>query len=650
MQVFVTATNGRKYTVEIESEKSIAHLKANVAEQAGVPAEHVRLFWEHAKTVVDELQDDESTCREVGIMLETELRMAVRTGADDSDDPVEEAWVAMNEALAEMTRLRDSFGKAREELRRSQEKLASQKEALQQRNEGKIKDKIKVQTSTLLISTRRSVLGFFPRTRLAALVSGCYDSEFLKADGKPFFDENSECFRELARFLSQCKETPADQALPPLPTGPLGLEIEMAAMLSNFGITEAYGQSQSGSAEVPEGQPPRGAGRARTTAAPEANQHQSTGRHAPWDVPTSTHQLEAAMELQKGALAAAFGQHAELVAEFEADQQWAKRYLKTPGCPASTSEVVQLDVSGVLVRTTRRTLTLCSGSALAQRFENSPAAGAEQPQTAQAREGESSDEDSEEEDDEDEATVIAEDPQCFLKILDHLRVRAAAATLDAELPPPTVPTEKEKEFAEVVAEYFPGKESFIFGRVAAPVAASWCTAWNPAMKSSMIDIGGEGNLVATMARGDGDGRAAFGVTPLPTSGRHYWEVVWIRPDSSTGSRVSYIYVGVITASRAKERVEKGCYGVAGSWQLTYWADGDSLKQDGKSMGISMPGRFAYGDRVGVLADRDAGTLTFYRNGSPIPKAVVPGVPREQELLILAGVHHGGESVTLSFPV
>ncbi|MGB0190622.1 MAG: hypothetical protein ACPF9W_06620, partial [Nocardioides sp.] len=96
----------------------------------------------------------------------------------------------------------------------------------------KIKDKIQIKTSTMTISTRRSVLQFFPRSRLAALVSGCYDSEFLTHDGKPFLDVNFECLRELAAFLTRCKEaSEAGRELPPLPTGPPGLKDEMAAML-----------------------------------------------------------------------------------------------------------------------------------------------------------------------------------------------------------------------------------------------------------------------------------------------------------------------------------------------------------------------------------------------------------------------------------
>ena len=82
---------------------------------------------------------------------------------------------------------------------------------LQQRNgDKKIKDKIKNKTGTLQISTRRSILRFFLRTRLAALFSGCYDSKFLMLDGKPLLDISSECFRDLAEFLAGCKKAKRD--------------------------------------------------------------------------------------------------------------------------------------------------------------------------------------------------------------------------------------------------------------------------------------------------------------------------------------------------------------------------------------------------------------------------------------------------------
>ena len=61
---------------------------------------------------------------------------------------------------------------------------------------------------------------------------------------------------------------------------------------------------------------------------------------------------------------------------------------------------------------------------------------------------------------EDATMIIEEDAQCFLKILDRLRMRATAGP-DARLPALTVAADKQKQLHEVVSLYFPSDKDRI---------------------------------------------------------------------------------------------------------------------------------------------------------------------------------------------
>ena len=149
----------------------------------------MRLFYEHRKVVVERLEHHQK-CSDVGLHKEATLRAAF-VGPTEPSAPVEAAMAGLGTSLANVTRLVGRCEAAMEELQKKEHELVQRKARLQKRNgDKKLKDKIKIKTSTLVTSTRRSVLQFFPRTRLAALFSGCYDSEFIMHDCLPFLDEN----------------------------------------------------------------------------------------------------------------------------------------------------------------------------------------------------------------------------------------------------------------------------------------------------------------------------------------------------------------------------------------------------------------------------------------------------------------------------
>ena len=66
--------------------------------------------------------------------------------------------------------------------------------------------------------------------------------------------------------------------------------------------------------------------------------------------------------------------------------------------------------------------------------------------------------------------MIDEDPQCFLKILDRLRMRARLAPGEP-MPPLAVAADKQEQFSKVVTLYFPGQEAFIYGEEPPPQLA-----------------------------------------------------------------------------------------------------------------------------------------------------------------------------------
>jgi hypothetical protein len=127
---------------------------------------------------------------------------------------------------------------------------------------------------------------------------------------------------------------------------------------------------------------------------------------------------------------------------------------------------------------------------------------------------------------------------------------------------------------------------------------------------SKLALSGEG-LVATQV---GAGfQLVTGGSPM-TEGRHYWEVevTW------TAARC-YSMVGAVRPGLDHDKKHY----LTNDAYCIYGGEG-SLWGNGKE-GADRQGKFAKGDRIGVLLDLDAGWLRFYRNGTRCGPGYTEGV-------------------------
>ena len=127
---------------------------------------------------------------------------------------------------------------------------------------------------------------------------------------------------------------------------------------------------------------------------------------------------------------------------------------------------------------------------------------------------------------------------------------------------------------------------------------------------SKIALSGEG-LAATK---DQDGhQLVTGGSPM-TEGRHYWEVELTCADDDC-----YIMVGAVRPGLDHDKHHFDT-------NDAYCIDGNSggLFGNGKSR-ADPQGKFAKGDRIGVLLDLDAGWMRLYRNGKRCGPGFTEGV-------------------------
>ena len=151
--------------------------------------------------------------------------------------------------------------------------------------------------------------------------------------------------------------------------------------------------------------------------------------------------------------------------------------------------------------------------------------------------------------------------------------------------------------------------------------------WRWEESGSGIALSGEG-LAATKTAVTGY-QLVTGGSPM-TEGRHYWEV-----ELTAGYS---LLVGAVRPGLDHETVHHGTNGA-------YFIDGFSgaLYGNGKSY-ADRQGRFAEGDRIGVLLDLDAGWMRLYRNGKRCGPGFTEGVTGP--LVRAAQVTEAGDMLTV----
>jgi hypothetical protein len=136
--------------------------------------------------------------------------------------------------------------------------------------------------------------------------------------------------------------------------------------------------------------------------------------------------------------------------------------------------------------------------------------------------------------------------------------------------------------------------------------------------------------VATVGTGD-DWRLVTGGEPM-TEGRHYWEV------ELTKWGASYCNIGAVRPGldHDKDHVVTTDAYLIDPYNGSVWGNGNE--------DADPQGKFAQGDRVGVLLDLDAGWLRFYRNGKRCGPGFTQGVTGP--LLRAAQVTEVGQQLTV----
>ena len=185
--------------------------------------------------------------------------------------------------------------------------------------------------------------------------------------------------------------------------------------------------------------------------------------------------------------------------------------------------------------------------------------------------------------------------------------------------------------------------------------------WCPVQKGRDIELA----QTDTVATATGNCDSIRTATPLPTSGKHLVELLWEKQGHPSGSFLVFAHmVGVASGSLAISNVTFALAKAASS----FWGvDSSGFPEESILTGIrrgkggqskvpeeALTARphdrpphcvFVAGDRIGLLVDMDAHTLTMLRNGTPIPSLVFDNLPHE-DLYVAVTVFRTGNSVRI----
>lgn len=129
---------------------------------------------------------------------------------------------------------------------------------------------------------------------------------------------------------------------------------------------------------------------------------------------------------------------------------------------------------------------------------------------------------------------------------------------------------------------------------------SWITSnLDPKLKHNGSDIL---NCLSSI----GPYKNAYGFFPLLPNGIYYWEIL-IR-------KGTYFKIGIVSFENEKENI-KGAFSDI-SFGYAYYSQGE-LRSGSNKKGPLYGEGFGAGDNVGVLFDRNKGTLSFFLNGKDL---------------------------------
>lgn len=147
-----------------------------------------------------------------------------------------------------------------------------------------------------------------------------------------------------------------------------------------------------------------------------------------------------------------------------------------------------------------------------------------------------------------------------------------------------------------------GNESFVTIQqilLGVPQTYGSSATWNPSDKGTTVTLS-NGNLTAQVT--PTGSRAAVRATNSKASGKWYWEV--------TINAVSVADVGVANSTMPLTNYigqDNNSWG--------YLSSGTKVFSDGGTGGVAYGASFTTGDVISVAVDLDAGTISFYKNGT-----------------------------------
>jgi hypothetical protein len=183
--------------------------------------------------------------------------------------------------------------------------------------------------------------------------------------------------------------------------------------------------------------------------------------------------------------------------------------------------------------------------------------------------------------------------------------------------------------------------------------------WCPKFKGASLILSDAGTLASVTTAPSQEtldmGESLRSLEPISTSGMHYTEYIYTKPDTAQGGNLGGGWIaGIVKASTEKLKYNQNWRIVfsLGWWGLTdtgYVYQGAKGRSKCIDRGSKKPKAFGSGDRVGLAIDMDSGTMKFYCNGVHLKRADISGLPTDEPLHLVASPASAGATVRLTSP-